>query len=72
MASSSWLVGGGALAVEQRSKPLSPYAWGACGAFAVSALTLSACSGPAVWGNLAVFAVSVGIFVSTLALGHGR
>jgi ABC-type nickel/cobalt efflux system permease component RcnA len=52
--------------LEQRSKYGSP------GAFALSALTLSACSGPAVWGNLAVFAVSVGIFVSTLALGHGR
>lgn len=30
----------------------------------------SSCQGVPLWGNLAVFAVSVGIFVGTLALGR--
>jgi hypothetical protein len=37
----------------------------------VSVPALSACQG-AVWGNLAVLAIAVGIFVGTLALGRGR
>jgi hypothetical protein len=39
---------------------------------ALAATLLSGCATTAIWGNLAVFAVSVGIFLSTLALGHGR
>ena len=37
---------------------------------AVSVL-LCSCQGVVLWGNLAVFAVSVGIFLGTLALGRG-
>jgi hypothetical protein len=33
---------------------------------------MSGCQGAALWGNLVVFAVSVGIFCSTLALGRGH
>lgn len=33
--------------------------------------TVSGCQG-VMWGNLAVFAMSVGIFFGTLALGRGR
>jgi hypothetical protein len=32
-------------------------------------LTLSGCEG-AMWGNLAVFAISLGIFMGTLTLGR--
>jgi hypothetical protein len=34
-------------------------------------LTLCGCEG-AVWGNLAVLAISVGIFMGTLTLGRAR
>ena len=34
------------------------------------ATLLSACQGVVLWGNLAVFAVSVGLFLGTLALGR--
>ena len=32
---------------------------------------LSACQG-AMWGNLAIFVITVGIFMGTLTLGRGR
>ncbi len=35
-----------------------------------SALCLSGCQGVVLWGNLAVFGVSVCIFLGTLALGR--
>ena len=35
------------------------------------AAVLCSCQGVVLWGNLAVFAVSVGIFLGTLALGRG-
>jgi hypothetical protein len=37
----------------------------------VSLPGLCACQG-AVWGNLAVLAITVGIFMATLTLGRGR
>jgi hypothetical protein len=37
----------------------------------IAAVVLSGCQGASLWGNLAVFGVSVGIFLSTLALGQG-
>jgi hypothetical protein len=37
----------------------------------VSLPGLCACQG-AVWGNLAVLAITVGIFMGTLTLGRGR
>ena len=37
----------------------------------VSLTGLCACQG-AVWGNLAVLAITVGIFMGTLSLGRGR
>jgi hypothetical protein len=39
---------------------------------ALASLTfLCACQG-AVWGNLAVLAITIGIFMGTLTLGRGR
>jgi hypothetical protein len=38
----------------------------------LGSMAVSGCQGAAIWGNLAVFAVSVGIFCSTLALGRAR
>jgi hypothetical protein len=38
----------------------------------LGATALSGCQGVAIWGNLLVFGVCLGIFVCTLALGHGR
>ncbi len=38
---------------------------------AACAVCVSGCQG-VVWGNLAVFGVSVGIFMGTLSLGRGR
>jgi len=35
-----------------------------------SAALMCSCQGVALWGNLAVFAVSLGIFLGTLALGR--
>ena len=35
------------------------------------AMCMSGCQG-VVWGNLAIFAASVGIFFGTLSLGRGR
>jgi hypothetical protein len=37
----------------------------------LAAVCMSGCQG-VVWGNLAVFGVSVGIFMGTLGLGRGR
>ncbi len=39
-----------------------------------AALCASGCTGipGAIWGNLAVFGMSVGIFMGTLSLGRGR
>jgi hypothetical protein len=37
----------------------------------VSLTFLCACQG-AVWGNLAVLAITIGIFMGTLTLGRGR
>jgi hypothetical protein len=37
-----------------------------------SALCISGCQGVVLWGNLAVFGVSVGIFLGTLALGRNH
>ena len=44
--------------------------WLGSALFALS-LTVSGCQG-VMWGNLAVFAMSVGIFFGTLSLGRGR
>ena len=41
------------------------------GALVCGALCASGCQG-VVWGNLAVLAMSVGIFFGTLSLGRGR
>lgn len=41
------------------------------GVLLVSATCISGCQG-VVWGNMAVLAMSVGIFLGTLALGRGR
>lgn len=40
--------------------------------FLMGALGSAGCNSALVWGNLAVLALSVGIFVSTLALGRTR
>ena len=65
----SLVVGGGALALEERStfrgRPV-------LGLLPCLATALSGCQGVALWGNLAVFALSVAIFWRTLALGHER
>ena len=37
----------------------------------ILALGLCACQGVVLWGNVAVLAVSIGIFLGTLALGRG-
>jgi hypothetical protein len=41
------------------------------GAFASSAMFVSGCQG-AVWGNVAILAASIGIFLGTLSLGRNR
>ena len=42
------------------------------GTLILGSVALSACQGAGIWGHLALLAVSVGIFCSTLALGRGH
>jgi hypothetical protein len=42
------------------------------GSLVLGTATLLGCQGTAIWGHLALLAVSVGIFCSTLSLGRDR